>query len=77
MTIYELIKANAATLRALHRNGVSPSYLHLLPIYDDYTRLVGEGKKVRWVARHVGEKFGYSERYVRLVVKMMNEKATL
>ena len=74
MTIYELIKDNLAMLRRLHRNGVSGNYIAYLPIYEDYTRLVAEGNKVRWVAQAVGEKHGYSERMVRLIVRMMDEQ---
>jgi hypothetical protein len=34
---------------------------------------VAEGNKVRWVAEVVGEKYGYKERMVRLIVKLMEE----
>jgi hypothetical protein len=36
--------------------------------------LVAEGNKVRWVAQVVAEKYGYKERMVRLIVKMMDEE---
>ena len=36
-------------------------------------KLVAEGNKVRWVAEVVGEKYGYKERMVRLIVKLMDE----
>lgn len=74
MTIYELISNNLPILRQLHRNGVSGTYVQYLPMYEDYRRLVGEGNKVRWVAQHVAEKYGYTERYVRLIAKMMEEE---
>lgn len=74
MTIYELIQANAPLIRLLHRNGVSGSYIQYLPVVDEYRRLVADGNKVRWVAQHVAEKYGYTERYVRLLVKMMDEQ---
>lgn len=74
MTIYELINDNLPILRQMHRNGVSGSYIQYLPIYEDYRRLVAEGNKVRWVAQHVAEKYGYTERYVRLIAKMMEER---
>jgi hypothetical protein len=35
---------------------------------------VAEGNKVRWVAQVVAEKYGYKERMVRLIVKMMDEE---
>ena len=73
MTIYELIHENLPILRKMHRNGVSGSYIQYLPIYEEYKRLIAEGNKVRWVARYVAEKFGYTERYVLLIAKMMEE----
>ncbi len=73
MKIHELISDNLPILRRLHRNGISDNYIHYLPIYQDYKRLVAEGNKVRWVAQVVGEKYGYKERMVRLIVKMMEE----
>ena len=75
MTIYKLIQANLPLMRLMHRNGVSGSYVQYLPIYEDYKRLVAEGNKVRWVAQHIADKYGYTERYVRLIVKMMEEQA--
>ena len=74
MKIHELIADNLPLLRRLHRNGISDNYIHYLPIYHDYKRLVAEGNKVRWVAQVVGEKYGYKERMVRLIVKMMEEE---
>ena len=73
MTIYELISENLPILRKMHRNGVSGNYIQYLPLFEDYMRLVGEGNKVRWVAQHLAEKYGYTERYVRLLVKFFNE----
>lgn len=74
MTIYELIHDNLPTLRQMHRNGVSGTYIQYLPLYEDYKRLVDGGNKVRWVAQHLAEKYGYTERYVRLIAKMMEEE---
>ena len=73
MTIYELITANLPMLRLMHRNGVSGAYIQHLPIYEEYKRLVDDGNKVRWVAEHIAQKYGYTERYVRLIVRMMDE----
>ena len=73
MTIYELISENLPILRKMHRNGVSGNYIQYLPLFEDYMRLVGEGNKVRWVAQHLAEKYGYTERYVRLLVKFFQE----
>lgn len=74
MRIHELITDNLPILRRMHRNGISGSYIVYLPLYEEYKRLVGEGNKVRWVAQHLAEKYGYTERYVRLIVKMMDEE---
>ena len=75
MTIYELIQSNLAMLRTMHRNGVSGSYIQYIPIYEEYKRLVDDGNKVRWAAQHIAEKYGYTERYVRLIARMMEETA--
>lgn len=74
MTIYELITDNLPILRRLHKNGVSSTYIQYLPIYEDYKRLINEGNKVRWVAQVVAEKYGYKERMIRLIIKMMDEQ---
>lgn len=74
MKIYDLIKDNLPILRRMHRNGVSGNYIAYIPIYEDYKRLVAEGNKVRWVAQAVADKYGYKERMVRLIVKMMEEE---
>ena len=73
MKIHELISDNLPILRRFHRNGISGNYIQYLPIYEEYKRLVAEGNKVRWVAQVLGEKYGYKERMVRLIVKMMEE----
>jgi len=73
MKIHELISDNLPILRRLHKNGISGNYISYLPIYHDYKRLVAEGNKVRWVAEVVAQKYGYKERMVRLIVKMMEE----
>ena len=73
MKIHELISDNLPILRRFHHNGISGNYIQYLPIYEEYKRLVAEGNKVRWVAQVLGEKYGYKERMVRLIIKLMDE----
>lgn len=73
MTIYDLLKDNLATLRRFHRNGVAVDSIRFLPIYEDWLALLAEGNKKQYIEQVLAEKHGYSPRYIRLIVKFMQD----
>lgn len=75
MTIYDLLSDNIAIIRRLHRNGVSANYLALMPIYEDYCRMVSNGDKKNYIKEVLAQKYGYSSRYIQMIVNLMRENA--
>ena len=73
MTIYDLLKDNLAILRRFHRNGVATDSIRFLPMFEDWQRMVGAGYKKQYIEQVVADKYGYTPRYVRMVVKFMND----
>lgn len=73
MTIYDLLKDNLATLRRFHRNGVAVDSIRFLPIYEDWLALQAEGNKKQYIEQVLAKKHGYSPRYIRLIVKFMQD----
>ena len=73
MTIYDLLKDNLAILRRFHRNGVSTDAIRFLPLYEDWQRMVQEGYKKQYIEGVLADKYGYTARYIRMVVKFMRD----
>lgn len=74
MTIYDLLRDNLAILRRFHRNGVAVDSIRFLPLYEDWVRMVDKGLKKQYVEQVLSGKYGYTPRYIRLVVKYMKEQ---
>ena len=73
MTIYDLLKDNVAILRRFHKNGVAVDSIRFIPIYEDWTSLLAEGHKKQYIEQVLADKYGYTARYIRMVVKFMAE----
>ena len=73
MNTYDLLKDNLATLRRFHRNGIAVDSIRFIPLYDDWARMVGEGYKKQYVEAVLCDKYGYKPRYIRLIVKFMQD----
>lgn len=73
MTIYDLLKDNLPTLRRFHRNGVATDSIRFLPMYEDWLRMTSQGLKKGYCEAVLADKYGYKPRYIRMVVKFMNE----
>ena len=74
MTIYDLLKDNLAILRRFHRNGVAADSIRFLPLFEDWQRMTKEGYKKQYVESVIADKYGYKPRYIRMVVKFMQEE---
>ena len=74
MTIYDLLTNNLAILRRFHRNGVATDSIRFLPMFEDWKRMSEKGYKKQYTEEVIAQKYGYSPRYVRMVVKYMSEK---
>lgn len=74
MTIYDLLKDNLAILRRFHRNGVATDSIRFLPLFEDWQRMTGDGYKKQYVEQVLSDKYGYSTRYIRMVVTFMREQ---
>ena len=74
MTIYDLLKDNLAILRRFHRNGVATDAIRFLPLYEDWERMINEGYKKQYIEQVLSDKYSYTPRYIRLIVKFMKEQ---
>lgn len=74
MTIYDLLKDNVAILRRFHKNGVAVDSIRFIPLYEEWESMVAEGLKKQYIEQVLAEKYGYTARYIRLVVKYMKEQ---
>ena len=74
MTIYDLLTDNLAILRRFHRNGVATQSIRFLPLYEEWLDLVGKGYKKQYVEQVLCDKYGYTPRYIRIIVKFMRDE---
>lgn len=74
MTIYDLLKDNVAILRRFHKNGVAVDSIRFLPIYEDWMQLLTTGQKKQYIEQVLSDKYGYTARYIRMVIKFMAEQ---
>ena len=74
MIIYDLLKDNLAILRRFHRNGVATDAIRFLPLYEDWLRMSRENYKKQYIESVLAEKYGYTTRYIRMVVTFMREQ---
>lgn len=74
MTIYDLLKDNLAILRRFHRNGVATDSIRFIPLYEDWQRMLKDGFKKQYVESVLADKYGYTTRYIRMVVTFMREQ---
>lgn len=75
MTIYDLLTDNVAILRRFHRNGVPTQSVRFLPLYERWRQMLADGYKKQYIEGVLAEQFGYTPRYIRLIVKFMEEQA--
>lgn len=73
MTIYDLLTDNLAILRRFHRNGVATESIRFLPLYEEWLAMVAEGEKKQYIEQVLADKWGYTPRYIRMIVKFMAE----
>ena len=73
MTIYDLLTDNLAILRRFHRNGVATESIRFLPLYEEWLAMVANGEKKQYIEEVLAEKYRYTPRYIRMVVKFMGE----
>lgn len=74
MTTYDLLKDNLATLRRFHKNGIATDAIRFIPLYEDWLRMQSQGLKKGYCEAVLGDKYGYTPRYIRMVVKFMADK---
>lgn len=74
MTIYDFLKLHEPALRKFHRNGIATDSTKYLPLYSDYLQMADQGHKKMYIIAHLADKYGYKERWVRAVVKFMQEE---
>lgn len=73
MTIYDLLKDNLPILRRFHRNGVATDSIRFIPLYEDWQRMLADGYKKQYIESVLSEKYGYTTRYIRMVVTFMRD----
>lgn len=74
MTVYDLLKDNMAILRRFHRNGVAADSIRFVPVFEDWRRMAGQGAKKQYIEAVLAAKYGYTERYIRMIVRFMQEE---
>ena len=73
MTQYELLKASASLLAMLEKNSIDAKDVKYIDLYDEYTRLKGEGHKIGYIAYYLSQQYECSEATVYRVVKRMEQ----
>lgn len=71
MTQYELLKASVSLLAMLEKNSIDAKDVKYIDLYDEYTRLKGEGHKMGYIAYYLSQQYECSEATVYRVVKRM------
>lgn len=74
MTIYDLLKDNLPILRRFHKNGVATDSIRFLPLFEDWQRMTADGYKKQYIESVLADKYGYTTRYIRMVVTFMREQ---
>lgn len=74
MNAYELLKTGESVLAACERNNVLTADIKYLPLYEDYTRLKGEGHKITWILSYLSQQYQVSEATIKRLSKRMKNR---
>lgn len=77
MTTYQLLRANESLLRLISENKVNITDVAHLDIYTEYLRMKEEGHKVSYIAIHLADKYGMTDRGVYKVIRRLNKKVSI
>lgn len=73
MTKYELLLAGKSLLELCAKNGIQPSDVKYLELYQEYNRLKSEGHKNTFITYYLSEQFGVSEISIYRIAKRFAE----
>lgn len=74
MTIADFIRQNIATLKAIEANHIQPQDVAMIGMYAEAQQLIGDGKKVGWVAADLSAKYNISVRQFYYVLNRMKKE---
>lgn len=77
MTTFQLLKANESLLKVLHENRINVGDVMHLQVYTDYERMKAEGHKVSYIAVHLADKYGISDRGVYKIIQRFNREVAI
>lgn len=73
MNIAEFLKKNSAVIGAINDNHILPEDIKMLDMYDEATALLEQGEKTSFVAAHMADKYGFSERHYYRVMGRLGQ----
>ncbi len=77
MTVYEFIKTHRGTIEQMDRILTSLEDCTSVDLYEDYMKMKTMRYKMTYIAQHLADKYGISERKVFRIVKRLSENVTL
>lgn len=77
MTVYEFIKTHRGTIEQMDRILTSLEDCTSVDLYEDYMKMKTMRYKMAYIAQHLADKYGISERKVFRIVKRLSEDVTL
>ena len=76
MLAIDVVRFCRELLKRLSENEIKTSDYKFVDMYDEYTRLVGEGHKKEYAIAVVTDKYRVSESTLRRVLKRLGEPVT-
>lgn len=77
MKVIEILKLNRELLNVCRDVGIKPDDVRYIGLYNDYSRLLGNGEKVSYIVAVLAERYGISERKVYMLIKRLQADCNL
>lgn len=77
MTKYEFVKINYSMMQEMKKNNISCSDSSFVEMYEEYSRLKGEGHKITYIIQYLSDRFGVGKTHLYEIVKKMGENIEL
>ncbi len=74
MTTYQLLRANESLLRIITDNKINITDVTHLEIYTQFEKMKEAGHKVGYIAIHLADKHGMTDRAIYKIIKRLKKK---
>lgn len=71
MTAIELLKVNETTLHVMLANGITPSDVRYIPLFETYQQMAAAGDKRTYIKAVLAERYGIKLRAVDYILRRM------